>query len=388
MNDTQKIDLSPDSLLAEAEAQAKLSDFGPGNFREGLRVLVDTYEHCGLSPKGRKRTKRRLVQLLSNRLRIQEAFRTHPEIHARQIRQPVYLTGLPRTGTSALFNLLGKDAKSRPLLTWEGIFPDPLDGLEPGQEDPRLTALRDAYARDRPEGADFDKIHFVRADGPEECVLLQAHAFCDAQVGIEPLMSPYREWFPRQDLREMYSYYRDLLKLLDWQRPGERWLLKSPAHLWALDVLVEMFPDVCIIWTHRNPMHIIGSYCSMMEALMAMVRESFDRKALGATTLEFLARSLERGLEARDTSDPSRFIDVMYDDFVADPLATVRQIYAHFGLEMTPETAAALDAHVAKNPREAHGKHEYSLEQYGLTPDRVRMRLGEYIRRFGLPAEV
>ncbi len=385
MNDTEPIDLSPESLLAEAEQQAQLSDFGSDDFREGLRVLVETYERCGLTPKGRRRTRRRLVQLLTNRLRIQEAFRRHPAIRERGIRQPVYLTGLPRTGTSALLNLLGKDPKSRPLLTWEGIFPDPIDGLVPGQEDPRLTALRAAYERARPEGAAFDKIHFVRADGPEECVLLQAHAFCDAQVGIEPLMSPYREWFQRQDLRAMYLYYRDLLKLLDWQRPGERWLLKSPAHLWALDVLVEMFPDVCIIWTHRNPLQILASYCSMMDALM-VIRDSVDKEALGATTLEFLGRSLERGLEARDRSDPRRFIDVMYDDLVRDPTTTVRRIYDHFGLGLTAETAAAMEAHVTANPQRAHGTHEYALEQYGLTPDRVRTRLGQYIRRFGLQA--
>jgi hypothetical protein len=385
MNDTEPIDLSPESLLAEAEQQAQLSDFGSDDFREGLRVLVETYERCGLTPKGRKRTRRRLVQLLTNRLRIQEAFRRHPEIREREIRQPVYLTGLPRTGTSALLNLLGKDPKSRPLLTWEGIFPDPIDGLAPGQEDPRLRALRAAYERARPEGAAFDKIHFVRADGPEECVLLQAHAFCDAQVGIEPLMSPYREWFQRQDLRAMYLYYRDLLKLLDWQRPGERWLLKSPAHLWALDILAELFPDVCIIWTHRNPLQIIASYCSMMDALMA-IRESVDKEALGATTLEFLGRSLERGLEARDRSDPRRFIDVMYDDLVRDPTATTRRIYDHFGLELTAETAAAMEAHVAANPQRAHGTHEYALEPYGLTPERVKTRLGAYIRRFGLRA--
>jgi hypothetical protein len=299
----------------------------------------------------------------------------------------VYLTGLPRTGTSALFNLLAIDPASRPLLTWEGMHPDPVDGLAPGEEDPRLVAMRERYEKAREAAAlDFDAIHFVRADGPEECVLLQAHAFCDAQNGIEPLMEPYGEWFQRQDLRGMYAYYRDLLKLLDWQRPGERWLLKSPAHLWALDVLVEMFPDVCIIQTHRNPLEIIPSYCSMMVSLMGIC-EHVDPLALGPTVLEFLARSLERGLAARDHSDPRRFVDVDYHRFVEDPLAAVETIYDAFGLPLTPPVRTAMEAHVAANPQRKHGAHRYSLEQFGLTAADVRERLAAYIERFGLPTD-
>jgi hypothetical protein len=382
----EQIDLGVESLLAEARERTGLSDFGDPAFRTGLGVLVETYERAGLTEKGRRSTRRRLVQLLANRLRIAEAFRRHPEIREREIRSPVYLTGLPRTGTSALFNVLGVDPVSRPLLTWEGMFPDPCEGLPPGADDPRLLAMRERYEKARAKGLEFDAIHYVRPDGPEECVLLQAHAFCDAQVGIEPLMEPYGSWFERQDLRAMYAYYRDLLKLLDWQRPGERWLLKSPAHLWALDVLVEMFPDVCIIWTHRNPLEIIPSYCSMIAALMG-IRESVDPQALGRRVLDHLALSLERGLAARDRSDSSRFVDVDYRELVADPMATVRRIYGAFGLPLPAGTLGAMERYVAAEPQAKHGAHRYSLEQFGLTPEMVRARLADYIARFGLPAD-
>lgn len=378
------IDLSEESLLTEARERTGLSDFGNDRFRAGLRVLLETYENAGLTEKGRKSARRRISQLLQTRLRIEAAFQHHPEFREREIRSPVYLTGLPRTGTSALFNLLGMDPASRPLLTWEGMFPDPIDGLAPGQEDPRLRAMRERYEQARESGLSFDTIHFVRPDGPEECVLLQAHAFCDVQIGVEPLMEPYGAWFQKQDLRPMYAYYRDLLKLLDWQRPGERWLLKSPAHLWALDVLVEMFPDVCIIQTHRNPMQILPSYCSMMAALMSQ-REGLDKKALGPIVLEFLARSLERGLAARDRSDPSRFVDVDYRRFVGDPMASVRGIYRAFGLALEEKAERAMQEYVAANPQRKHGAHRYSMEEYGLTPGQVRERLKFYIDRFELP---
>lgn len=396
------LDLSEEALIAAAREGTGLTDFGDEGFREGFRVLLETYERAGLRPGGRKRTRGRLIQLLCNRLRVEQAFRRHPEILEREIQSPMYLTGLPRTGTSALFNLLGIDPAARPLLLWEAINPDPYEEeshrpdpedprygggrLPPGREDPRLAATRAYFERDSKRNPDFDKIHYRRADGPEECVLLTAHTFCDAQNGIEPLMSPFREWFQAQDLRPTYAYYRDLLKLLDWQRPGERWLLKSPAHLWALDILVEMFPDVCIIQTHRNPLQIIPSYCSMMEAIMS-IRESIDPRELGPTVLEYLARSLERGLAARDSSPRERFLDVDYHSFVERPMQTVEQIYGHFGLELGSEIGDAMRAHIRENPQHRHGSHRYSLEQYGLSAEVVCARLADYIERFELPTD-
>jgi hypothetical protein len=379
---TELADLSEESLLDEARTQARLSDFGDPAFREGLGVLLETYRTtANLSPGGRKRTRRRLVQLLATRLRVEDAWKRHPEVRALPIRRPVYLTGLPRTGTSALFNLLGADPQHRPLLMWEGLFPDPLEGLPAGAPDPRREALRRLNERDRERNPDFDKIHYVTVDMPEECVLLQAHTFCDAQMGIEPLMEPYASWFQRQDLRPAYRYYADLLRLLQWQRPGERWLLKSPAHLWALDVLIEMFPDACMIWTHRSPLEMMGSYCSMMAMLMA-IRACFDPKELGPTVLEYLARSLERALAARERIDARRFFDVDYRAFVADPVGTLRRIYGHFELPFGPEQEAALAGHARANPQGKHGAHRYSLEEYGLSAEAVRERLAFYLDRF------
>jgi hypothetical protein len=323
-----------EAVLEAARRATGLSDFGDEGFREGLRVLLETYEKtANFHEKGRKRYWRRVVQLLSTRLRVEEAFRKHPEIHERAIRRPVFLTGLPRTGTSALFNLLAVDPAARPLLLWEGIFPDPLEDLEPGRPDPRYQAIKAQYDRLREKDPDFTKIHFVSADTPEECVLLLSHDFCDAQMGIEVMMEPYASWFQKQDLHRPYAYYRELLKLIDWQRPGERWLLKSPAHLWALDVLVEMFPDACIVLTHRDPLEAIASACSLTDALM-VVRASHDKRELGPAVLEYYARSLERGLGAREQAEPRRFADVDYRELVAEPLAALRRIYEHFGLPL------------------------------------------------------
>jgi hypothetical protein len=383
----QDIDLSEASLCAEARERTGLSDFGEDGFRERLRALLGMYDGpAGLSARGRKATRRRLVELLANRLAVHDAFRRHGDaIRARRIVRPMYLTGLPRTGTSMLFNLLAADPEARPLYYWEGCHPaPPATPLAPGEPDPRLVALRASLERARLRNPEMAKIHAVEAEGPEECVQLLAHTLGGVQNGIEPLISPYREHFLAQDLRPIYAYYVDLLKLVDWQRPGRRWLLKSPAHLWALDLLVDSFPDACIIQTHRNPLAIIGSYCSMMAALMS-IRERVDPLELGPVVLEYLARSVERGMAARAASDPARFVDVGYDELLADPLATVERIYEGFALELPAATRAALADHVASHPQNRHGSHDYSLAQYGLSPEAVTRRLAAYIDRFHLP---
>ncbi len=370
-------------LLQAARDAAELEDFGGDDFRAGLRVLLETYRKtANFDEKGVRRNHRRIVSLLATRLRVQEAFCRHPEIRNRTLRRPMYLTGLPRTGTSALFNLLGADPAARPLLLWEGIFPDPVD-LPVGQPDPRFVALKAHYARGRERNPEFTKIHYTDADVPEECVMLLAHTFCDVQMGIEPMMEPYASWYRQQDLRQAYTYYANLLKLIDWQRPGKRWLLKSPAHLWALDVLVEMFPDACIVLTHRNPLESMASACSLTDSLMRG-RKSYDKLELGPTVLEYYAASLERGLSVREQSDPRRFLDIDFEQLVSDPLVAAKSVYDHFELDLTAETEAAMQSHVTANPQGKHGAHEYDLAQYGLTPDDVESRLADYIGRFAL----
>jgi hypothetical protein len=375
------------SLHAEAHARAggALHDFGEDGYRERLAALLAMYDGpARLSRGGRKATRRRLVQLLENRLHIHAALVRHPEIHTRRLRRPVYLTGLPRTGTSMLFNVLAADPRARALLYWEGCYPNPSPTPTDGGEDPRLIALRASLARAAERNPDMAKIHQVSADGPEECVQLLAHTLGGVQNGIEPMIAPYREHFFAQDLRPVYAYYADLLRLLDWQRPGERWLLKSPAHLWGLDLLVGELPDACIVQTHRDPRAILGSYCSMMRALMS-IRESVDARELGPLVLEYLARSVERAMDARAAADPRCFIDISYADLVAHPLASVRAIYAAFDLELAPASAAALERHVHAHPQNRHGTHDYALAEFGLTASAVLDRMARYVERFDLP---
>jgi hypothetical protein len=379
-------DLSEASLFAEARARAGTSHdhgaFADGDLRDGLRALLAMYTTTArLTARGRRSTRRRLVELLANRLRIADTFHRHPEIRDRPVRHPVYLTGLPRTGTSALFNLLAVDPHHRPLLLWEARHPTPPEHTIPGEPDPRMVALAAMLDRAREANPGFARIHDARADGPEECVELLAHTLGSVQLGIEPLLSPYREWFEARDQRPAYAYYADLLRLLDWQRPGARWLLKSPCHLWALDVLLATFPDASIVVTHRDPVAVVGSYCSMIEALMA-VRDGADPLDLGPAVLEYLARSAERAIAARNSLDPTRFLDLSYPDLVADPITAVERIYDTFSLPLSGTTVDAMREHQRNHPQNRHGRHDYALARYGLDERVVRARFAAYSDHF------
>ncbi len=381
--DSGEIRLEAEVVLEEARKVTDLEDFGPGNFLEPLEVLLQTYDRNYTTPKGRKKSFRRVVGLLATRLRVAEALRKHPEIGERSIAHPMVLTGLPRSGTSALFNLLGTDPAARALLLWETQFPDPLEGAEPGAPDPRHAAIEAYYEKSRKENPEFTKIHFASADTPEECVLLHAYSLSGVHIGTEVMMEPYASWYRDQDLSEMYVYYRELLKMLDWQRPGERWLLKAPAHMWAIEALIETFPDVSIVWSHRNPLACTASICSMTHVLLED-QVKISKQQLGPIVMDFYATSLERGLAARDRSDPARFVDVSHDEFVDDPMSMVERIYQKFDLEIDGAAQSAMTEHIGQNPKGRHGAHEYDLADWGLTPEQVRERFAPYAERFSV----
>ncbi len=378
--------LDEEKLIASAVEATGLSDLGGDGFRPGLRALIETYQINAFDERGRKRNRRRLVGLIATRLQLEDWWKRHPEVLERPIEAPWVLTGLPRSGTSALFNLLAEDSATRTLKLWETQFPYPPEGWSEAQQnfpDPRRDAMEAYYARGREKNPDFTQIHFASADTPEECVLIQLYAFGGVQHGIEAMMEPYASWFRAQRQHPVYEIERKILQLLDWQRPGERWLLKSPAHMWDIEALVESFPDAQVIWNHRAPMAVIASMCSMTETLMK-TRKDLEKAKLGPIVMDFFATSLERGLAARDRLDSARFIDVYHDDFVRDGLRTASRIYDHFGIEVTSDSRTAMASQLREHPRHGHGKHEYDLEAYGLVAEDIKERFAAYVDRFDL----
>lgn len=371
-----------DTMLASAAEFQGLNDYGDPEFKRGLQKLLQTYDQYVVDDFGRQKIYNRVLKLLAARLRITAAQHAHPEIAAEKITKPMVLTGLPRTGTSALFNLMSSDPAARALLQWETHYPDPIDGLAVGEMDPRRQKLIDKIESQRAANPEFDSIHFASADTPEECVLLHALDFNGVQLGFECMLEPYLSWHQNSDLLPMYRYYTDLLKMLQWREPGERWLLKAPAHMWGLDSLVNVMPDVCVLWGHRNPLQVIPSISSLTSLASKMYAgnmPALEKSQLGPLVMEFYARSLERGIATRETLDKSHFFDYRFKDFVADPLALVSDCYAFFDIEMSDSIKTALKDYIAANPKGKHGKHQYNYQEYGLSEKMILDRFEFYI---------
>ncbi|MCB1703427.1 MAG: sulfotransferase [Halioglobus sp.] len=368
-----------DALIAEAKQQTGFDDFGDLPFREGLEVLLETYDRNVKDPEGRQRCRDRAVMLLATRLKCENAFKTIPEIAEQKIEAPVFVTGLPRSGTSALLNLLVAAPDNRGLLQWEVQFPDPWPDSVPGQEDPRYPYLVKALEQTR--NSDFAKIHYIDADTPEECVLLHAYAFDGVQLGFEIMLEPYRSWLLQRDLEPLYAYQKRLMQMLNWRNPGKQWMLKAPAHMWGIDAILKVFPDARFVWCHRDPQLVVPSINSMNKVVMGMYAgdiSHLDAGEIGRAVMEWYAMSLEQGLAQREKLPPELFVDCSQREFVEQPMAVVEKVYKAFGLALSDESRAAMQAHVDANPKGKHGKHEYNLAEYGLTEAMIAERFAFY----------
>ena len=376
-----EIHFHPEALIEEAMESTELIDFGPLPVRPGLEALCETYERNVRDPEGRKRLRERLINLLVVRLRCERAFKQIPAISKQEITGPVFVTGLPRSGTSALINLLSQAPENRGLLQWEVQFPDPWPGSSPGGVDPRYPHLVKALEANK--DSDFQKIHYVDADTPEECVLIHAYAFSGVQMGFEIMLEPYRSWLLEQDLYPMYAYQKRQLQMLNWRNPGGRWVLKAPAHMWALESIRRVFPDARFIWCHRHPVPVVASINSMTRAIMDMYMGDWshlDSAQVGHAVMEWYAMSLDRGLTTREILPEDMFVDCSQAEIADSPMAVVERIYQRFGPTLTDASREAMEAFVRDNPKGKHGKHSYDLGSFGLSEEIVLERFDFYLR--------
>lgn len=370
-----------DELIADAKGQTGFDDFGDPPYREGLEVLLETYDRNVRDPEGRIRCRDRVVMQLATRLKCENAFKTIPEIADQKIKAPIFVTGLPRSGTSALLNLLVAAPDNRGLLQWEVQFPDPWPDSKPGQEDPRYPYLVKALEQTR--NSEFAKIHYIDADTPEECVLLHAYAFHGVQLGFEIMLEPYRSWLLQQDLEPLYAYQKRQMQILNWRNPGTQWMLKAPAHMWGIDAILKVFPDARFIWCHRDPVAVVPSINSMNKLVMGMYAGDYshlDSAEIGRAVMEWYAMSLERGLAMRAQLNADHFVDCSQAELSDQPMQVVERIYQRFDLDYTPQAQAAIQAYVDANPKGKHGAHEYDLHSYGLSEEQVLERFRFYLQ--------
>ncbi|MGV3531469.1 MAG: sulfotransferase family protein, partial [Chthoniobacteraceae bacterium] len=372
-----KLDFGVERLIAEAKASCGLSDFGGEEFREPLRRLLDSCEkEAGLNSLGRMAVRHDVLQLLRNRLRITEARRVNPQIAERRIEQPLFITGLPRTGTTLLHNLLAQDPANRAPLTWEAMFPSEADGTVVT----RIGKARADIQWLHRLAPGFRAIHAVDAELPQECVALMSHAFLSDQFDIMYRLPGYVAWLEAQDLRPAYDWHRRLLQHLQGDS-SPHWVLKAPAHLQSLDALLECYPDARVVQTHREPTTVLASVASLTALLRSVFSEHVDRAEIGRELAAYWAGVLERFHLERQQHDAGRFCDVPYATLRDDPMSAIRRLYAWLERELTPEAEARMRRFLAEHPRREHGAHRYSLGQFGLSQSEEERRFAVYWSR-------
>ncbi|QFU75898.1 sulfotransferase [Halioglobus maricola] len=370
-----------DAAIAAAQEQTGFTSLGDEFSREGLAMLLATYDAHIRDQGGRERCYQRVVYQIATRLKLENAFATIDGWQEQEIVAPIFVTGLPRSGTSALLNLLEVAPENRSPLQWEVQFPDPWPGSAPGDKDPRYDYLAKALEESR--NSEFAKIHFVDADTPEECVLLHAYAFHGVQLGFEIMLEPYRSWLLGQDLTPLYAFQKKVMQLLNWRNPGQQWLLKAPAHMLGIESIIDVFPDARFVWCHRDPQKVIPSINSLNKVVLDMYLGEYshiDMAEMGQAVMEWYAMSLERGLASRAALPPEMFIDCSQQEFVDDNMALVQKVYDSFEIPLPGESRAAMQAHVDNNPKGKHGRHEYRLEDYGLSESMIADRFAFYTK--------
>jgi Sulfotransferase family len=386
-----QVSLEEKSLLDEARRNTGREDFGEESFREGLQRLLHSLEHeARLNAIGRLIAHADVMRHLENRLCVVEDWKRHPEMGRERIVRPVFVVGLPRTGSTTLHDLFAQDPDNRVPLTWECHRPSPPPERASYASDPRIAECQ-AHI-DQTSGTlipEFKAIHPMGALLAQECVMLQAFDFMSIIFAHQYRIPSYQAWVESVDLTPSYTTHRRQLQYLQWRCPGERWVLKSVGHLWGLDRLFETYPDARVVMTHRDPLKLIASHASLVAMACSMGSDEVDRLEIGREWSRSWEAAMRKGIAFRESGkiDESRFFDMHFAELIRDPVAMARRIYAHFDLELGAAAEARMRTFIEENPPGKHGKHHYTLEQFGLDPQRERERYRFYQDHYGVAAE-
>ncbi|MBB3860931.1 hypothetical protein GGQ88_002200 [Novosphingobium hassiacum] len=372
-------------MIQAARDETGLVDFGPGPFEDGLEVLCKSIrEEARLNTFGTEKASGRILHALKERLKLQDWFTRHPEILEQDIRRPVFLMGLPRSGTTALAHFLSEDPLARSPRNWEvqDLTPPPDAAL--GNEDPRYERQRLlCEAQERAHPGLQARLPVGPADSTEHGSLV-GYTF-RSFVWCTLFRTPsYAEWLLKQDLLPSYEYLAKILKLLQWRCPPDRWNLKYPLDMFALRDIRTVFPDSIILWSHRDPVATIPSVCDLLTTFRKADTDHVDRHELGSHLCDLMAIGVERGMEARDALGDTDIFDVYQADLGANTIETVKSIYQRTGLPLTEDYLRLLDQRLTATPRGHAGDYSYDIADFGLTGEGVRSKFQRYISRFGL----
>ena len=395
--ETLQIELTSQSVLQEASQVTGLDDFGPAGFLPRLELLCDEWGgDKGLVNLGRLSLRNKLVQHAKSRLLIQDVLNRHPEIHAVEIRAPIIVAGLPRSGTTHLVNLMAADSRLRSLPLWESYEPIPLAG-EPLREDgvdPRYQRCEDTWQMMQSLSPLLAAMHPMSPDHIHEELELMGPDFASYNYEWLSVSPRWRDHYYACDQTPHYQYMKTVLKILTWQ-DGDvsgaktRWLLKCPQHLEQLGVLQQVFPDATIAITHRDPVSVIQSAATMLAYGQRINRKEVDLEGLMSYWTDRVAHLLRACVRDRENLPAERSIDVLFHEFMADDLAMVEKIYAKAELDMTTHARDQLQSYVDEHPRGKDGRIIYNLQDdFDVEPAQLRAHFDFYTARFPVEVEV
>lgn len=371
-------------LHQDASTSTGLDDFGDPAYRGPMQVLIDSHnQDAGLTEAGVRRTRAMLTTVLKVRLQLEQAYKRWPEASDLAIKRPIFVTGLPRTGTTALHRLLCLDADHQGLEQWLTESPQPRPPKSEWAANPDYQRTQREIDARHEANPGMEGVHFMSPDMVEEC--WRAERLSMRSIAFQNIahLPTYSDWLSTQDMGPAYDAHQAMLRIIGLNDADRRWVLKSPSHLFGLDALMATYPDALVIQTHRDPRTIVASVSSLNRQASAGTSTAYTPEQIGSDCLDMWARGAETFREARQRYDASQFVDVHYEDFVQDGVGVVEKIYESFGLPLSDETHAVIEAsHLESKVGERRPTHRYQLSDFGLDEDQVAGRFTNYIGEF------
>jgi len=380
--------MTVDQIIAAASARTGLTDIGDRSVLEGLERLLQSYaSEARYTERGAQMAHDDLVAYMATRMQIEDWLAGHPELLEAPVEKPLFVFGLPRTGTTLAINLLAADPARRSFLRWEIYEPIPParpEELHAGRRYAEQQAKCEMALQYMPQIA---AIHMEFADSPTECQFLMTTSFCAQVYEAQADIPSYRHWFLHEaDYLPAFRFHKRTLQALQHHAKGQ-WTLKNPWHPLFLDALTEVYPDARLVMTHRDPAEVVGSCCSLIKYVRQIYSDDVDLKGIGESFMDTFRVMIDRTRAFKAKHGAGAIHDVQYADTVRDPIGTVRKIYDAVGDAFTPAAEQAMQGYMADNPKGKHGRHEYDLAEYGLSTDEVHERFRDYIEDYDIPVK-
>jgi hypothetical protein len=376
--------LCAERLISSAQNRTGLHEWGDESFRSGLEQLtVALRQQASLSQVGRFAAYFNIMDNLCVRLRLLDYRAKRPEVAAQQIRQPLFILGLPRTGTTILHELIAQDPAFRSPASWEVARPLPPPCAHNYASDKRIRSVDRMLAVLEKLTPGFRAIHAIGARLPQECVYILASAFISEQFGYMYNIPAYRDWALQQDMTASYRWHAHFLQHLQVDTGPQRWVLKTPGHLAYLQYLLAQYPDAAIVWTHRRPLDAIASFSSLTSTLRSGFSQNVDALATGDYEFRHFSPIVARGMADRQTLDKGQFIDVSFNAICTDPMSVVQTIYARLALDLSSDAQARMREYLRRRPRHLYGEHSYSAAAFGLDAIQEQRLYGNYLAQYG-----